>query len=90
MDMRADLLSSLSCSKHPDNRYFGLLVYLRRVDIAPEKRVITRRDTLIVVDAVKPYAEKIHSKVIRQGGRKVSSKLTDMARVVEEAMTITC
>jgi hypothetical protein len=82
MDVRADLLTSLSCSKHPDNRYFGLLVYLRRVDIASEKRIEARRDTLIVVDAVKPYAEKVHGKVTRQGGCKVSSNRTDMAQGV--------
>jgi hypothetical protein len=72
MNMRADLLPSLSGPKDSDDRNFWLLVYLRRVDIASEQRIKTGGDRLVMINAIEPYAEKIHDQEITQaGGRKV-------------------
>ena len=68
MNMRADLLACLSCPEYSDYRHFGLLMYLRRVDIASQQRITAGGDTLIMVDAVKSYAKEIHGKVIPQAG----------------------
>jgi hypothetical protein len=85
MNMRADLLTCLRCSKYPDHGHFWLFVHLRRLDIAPELRIKARRNTLIMVDTIEPYAEEIH--VSRwAGGRKSPSNAVDIVRSREKQL----
>lgn len=52
MDVSAYFLAGLSRSKNSNHRDLGRLLDLRRTNVVAQLRVITRRGSLIVVDAI--------------------------------------
>lgn len=60
MNMGANLLSSFSSSKDPDNRYLGLYLLLRPSITSRQLGIEFCGRCLVMVDTVKPDVEEIH------------------------------
>ena len=74
MDMGADLLPCLGCSKHSDYRDLGLLLELRGFDIASKQRIKSRGRRLVVIDTIHTDTKKVHIvRDVQAGGHKGSS-----------------
>ncbi len=58
--MSTYFLAGFRRSKDPDDRYPGLFTQLGCANVVAKLGVIFRRDGLIMVYAVQPYAEDVH------------------------------
>lgn len=66
MDMNADLLASLRCTKDPDDRDFNPIILARGRIPVKQGRVEIRRGRLIMIHAIEAHLEGFHCVLLRR------------------------